>query len=59
MGDQQYNIRQVHAHYDVHKVKTARKFKGNHTEQEKPTGDSAGSEPLDTSVFYSRVYLSE
>jgi RNA polymerase sigma-70 factor (ECF subfamily) len=51
MGEQQYNIRQVHAHSNVHNVKTARKFKDNHTEQEKPSGDPAGSEPLDTSVF--------
>ena len=51
MGDQQCNIRQVHAHSNVHNVKTARKFKGNHTGQEPPTGDPAGSEPLDTSVF--------
>jgi hypothetical protein len=51
MGDQQCNIRQVHAHSNVHNVKTARKFKGNHTGQEPPTGDPAGREPLDTSVF--------
>lgn len=51
MGLAQYNIRQVHAHSNVHKVKTARKVKGIHTGQRKQMGDPAGSEPLDTSVF--------
>ncbi len=50
MGEQQCNIRQVHAHSNV-QVKTARKFKGNHTEQEASGDEPAGSEPLDTSVF--------
>jgi len=50
MGEQQCNIRQVHAHSNV-QVKTARKFKGNHTGQEASGDEPAGSEPLDTSVF--------